>query len=84
MLTRKDLKISTDALLPGVSGAGVGFRRGAVCRSRDEPAKLCSLSENVVLPEGVGCWSERYEREASVVPFEDMGGDVGDGMLGDG
>jgi len=80
MLTRKDLKISTEALLElGVSGAGVSFRLGACIGF----SRGWSFSAKVDRVEGVGA-SARYDREASIVPPRPVGGDVGDGMFGGG
>src|SRR5438876_1552701 len=84
MLTRNDLKISTDALLAlGVSGGtcGVCILRGALTVFSRELYR--SSSANVVRVDGVG-WSPRYDRDASVVPVIDVGGEVGDGIFGEG
>lgn len=89
MLTRKDLKISTDGAddpEEGGSRAGVGARRedGGKVLSR-EFQELCgsfSFCGKTDLPEGVTC-SPRYERDASC-PVPRVGGEVGEGIFGEG
>jgi hypothetical protein len=89
MLTRKDLKISTEAFeFPdGVSSAaGVGARRdvGAgfmLSRVLYDEYESFSFWLKVDRPEGVK--SDRYDREASVEPLKVFGGEVGDGMFGE-